>query len=177
MLAINKLIVREALRDLGVKEVGNNEGFDNEAFEKFLLETGWQKGWAWCVFAVKKWWLQAYAQYDSRKIHFINHKFSPMALTTWHNFKVDFIWETGNKPMIGAIAIWQTYVDGVGQASGHAAVVESYTRDEIVTIDGNTNAAGSREGQEVARKRRLRTFNIPEKGRHLVLKGFIYPHE
>jgi len=177
MHEINNLIVREAIRDLGINEVGNNEGFENAEFEQFLTDEGWKKGMAWCVFAVKRWWLKAYAQYDSRKIGYLRNLFSPMALVTYHRFSVDFVSEVGKLPRVGAIAIWQTYIDGVGQSTGHAAIVESYTRDEICTIDGNTNAAGSRDGQTVARKRRMRSFNIPEKGRGLVLRGFIYPHE
>lgn len=58
----------------------------------------------------------------------------------------------GNKPRVGAIAYYDTA--GLGRIS-HVGVVEKVLPDGAwYSLEGNTNAAGSREGRVVRRQRR-----------------------
>lgn len=170
---VNRYIVSAATSDVGIKEVGNNEGFSSPHFQEALERIGWKKGQSWCMYAVMKWWFYGFSQYNSLMINDLQALFSGLALKTWNNFKASDKFECNRIPKSGCIAIWQHYKNGEGTWQGHAAIVKSYTKDEIETIDGNTNKAGSREGQVVAIKRRQRNFNTYENG--LVLKGFIHP--
>jgi hypothetical protein len=90
---------------------------------------------------------------------------------TFRHFK-DLGW-TSKEPVLGAIAIWQKWKDGKATSSGHAAIVERWTDTHVITIDGNTNDKGGREGYIVADgKKRSLNFDA-RKG--LVLLGFIHP--
>lgn len=38
---------------VGIKEIGNNQGFDNKPFERMMKTVGWWPGAAWCAFSLK----------------------------------------------------------------------------------------------------------------------------
>lgn len=60
----------------------------------------------------------------------------------------------GDKPRVGAIVFYDTA--GLGRIS-HTGVVEKVFRDgSFYAIEGNTNAAGSREGRVVRRQKRTK---------------------
>ena len=75
-------------------------------------------------------------------------------------------------PEEGDIAVWLTYKNGKPTGTGHIAVVDAIGERMTMfqTIDGNTNAEGSREGDCVARK--WRKFKWAEMN-GLRLMGFI----
>jgi hypothetical protein len=55
-------------------------------------------------------------------------------------------WAKTPTPAVGAIVVWDH-----GGGLGHVGLVEGVYGDKLVTIEGNTNVAGSREGDGVYR--------------------------
>lgn len=193
MMSINQKIINRAMYYRGQQEIPGNQGFierdlhekiDDKTFQEKMELCGWEKGQAWCAYFVELVWKEAYA--GDPLVSLLDILFNAGALATWNNFsKSEFI--TDKKPEPGAIAIWQNYryvtipnyhdlknsrTELRGTWQGHAGIVIEVIKNEFVTIEGNTNENGSREGIEVARKIRLLSFDI-HKG--LVLKGFIHP--
>lgn len=54
----------------------------------------------------------------------------------------------------GAIVIWQQFKNGKGLWSGHAGIVIEKHPTYFITVEGNTNNTGGREGYIVAKKSR-----------------------
>jgi len=156
----------------GKTEKPNNSGFNDPAFEKELAAMGWLKGYAWCAYFTKLIYTKAYRNYPAQA-EFIRSKFNGGALATFNNVRNGNVFKISDKPVIGAIAVWQ---HGNGQ-SGHVGIVISFDlkANTMVCIEGNTNASGSREGDRVAVK--LRTIDRPRSASGLNLKGFILPIE
>lgn len=161
--------VRKARRLIGIDETGNNAGFDNAKFEALMKKYGWRKGWAWCMSFVRAMWMESYKHLRNDLGYLLSHS----TVTTWNNFVKNKSgkFETSQKPTIGAIVIWRKYAGGVATSKGHAGIVEKINNDgTIQTIEGNTNEAGSREGETIARKTRKLDFTNPNGLRML---GFI----
>lgn len=171
---IGNKIVKQAQQFLGVKEKKGNSGFDSEEVLELMVAAGWKKGEAWCMYAVEIVYRLVYARENSYIERDFDYLLSSSATQTLQNVKRSTKYRDliSDKPVVGAIAIWQNYVNGKPSWTGHGAIVESFTETEVSTIDGNTNAAGSREGDRWARKTRPLLF---EGVNGLVLKGFIHP--
>lgn len=172
MNEIVKSILDFASASIGQKEKPGNSGFVNAAFEKQMISVGFDAGEAWCCLFAELCWSQAHQKNPARLAQ-ISAMFTDSALATWNRAKLDKNFKTGLEPRAGAVAIWQH-----GQSwTGHAGIVTAYdpraNKDFFLTIEGNTNAAGGREGVEVAAKKRQLTFAV--KPNQLNLKGFIYP--
>jgi hypothetical protein len=174
---ITKLIVAEAKKYLGQREVKGNMGFVDKEFEEKMETIGFQKGWSWCALFVELVWRRAYAQFDASYDRILHHLHSAGAVKTFNNFKRSSLFVTTDKPQIGAIVIWQTYKNGKAHWSGHAGIVESVNAQDpvqFIAIEGNGSETGSREGTSVVRK--TRRNNIKSKvTRGLKVKGFIVP--
>jgi hypothetical protein len=120
---------------IGVKELtGRNDGV---AVEQFLKITGLGKGHPWCAAFVA--WV-----YNKANVNAIRSAFCP----NW------FIKAKLTKtPHMG---------DVVGiyfKALKRIAHIAFYDRSDgafVITVEGNTNAQGSRDGNQVARRRRLK---------------------
>ncbi len=157
--------VREkALSFVGEEEVRGNLGFKDEDFEKRMKEVGWEKGQAWCAYFIEL--IAVLSGFKDTNL------FSGSAVQTWNNFSSSS-YKTSQHPKIGSLVIWQNYKYRTAQWSGHAGVVVSVDkkRTEFVTVEGNTNSNGEREGYEVSL--RIRDLNFDMKN-GLNLKGFIY---
>jgi hypothetical protein len=175
-MKIQEVIKHIAISRLGIQEKPGNQGFQSGEYQRELETIGWKIGWAWCVFAAQEIWEKAYAATDSKVISQIRQYFTPSAVSTLKSFKNNehgFI--VSKEPGIGSIAIWQRYINGKADWRGHAAVVIGHDLLSITTVDGNSNHAGSREGDGIFKKTRELSFDIPEKGTRLVLIGFIHP--
>lgn len=180
-MMIVQQIIRIAKSFDGIKEVGNNEGWEDRFYKEFnrsfleLMKTvGWKETHAWCAYFAELVWKLGYAQLDSRMVLKLDKLFSASAVMTWNNFKKsDF--ECSHIPKPGAIVIWQSYKAGKQTSSGHAGVVIEVDGNAFISMEGNTNAAGSREGNQVAEKGHLLTVSKKENGLNLL--GFIYPKE
>lgn len=176
-MTINELILYNARRFLGQKEISGNLGFEDEKFESLMKDVGWQKNQAWCAYFTELVWKQAYENYDKSRIKELDKLFSAGAVKTYNNFK-NFGYTVNETPSVGAVVIWQYYKDRKPHWSGHAGIVTKIYSDDsdlFETIEGNTNSQGGREGIEVAKKERKLNFEPKLKG--LVLKGFIHPSE
>ena len=130
---------------------------------------GWQKGHAWCSYFAELVYRKAYSEVDPSQIDAIGQLFSPMAVDTFRRFKA-----TGHpvsdKPSVGDVVIWK---HGNGP-SGHAGIVIAVgPGNAFTTVEGNTNAHGGREGEQVAVKPRKtgQPFGVES----LNLVGFIRP--
>lgn len=163
-------IVQIATGYIGQREVSGNRGWRDKAFEAKMKATGWQSGHAWCAYFTELVWTEAYKGTDHAK-RFVS-LFSPSATATFSNFSGSQFYKTGTRPQPGALAVWRY---GTGW-KGHIGVVDAIVDSQTFTcIEGNTNAAGGREGVAVARKRRK--VALGGRGPGLNLIGFVYPPE
>lgn len=155
---------------IGQKEKKGNSGFESEAFEKELKNAGWYKGAAWCAFFVK---LVVLKLFTGELLKAVRSQFNGSAKQTFDNVKKAGIFETGTEPEDGCICVCLL---GYGP-SGHMYIVEKagVKENTATTIEGNTNASGSREGDRVARK--LRTNKRAFKSDGLNVYGYIYLRE
>ena len=144
--ALTARVLEVAAGEVGVKEVGINRG---ERVELYQATVGIPPGSSWCAAFVFFCFEQA-----ARDLGLVNplpktggvHKMfrrSPEPYRIFH-------------PLPGAV-----YFHDSGCGLGHAGIVESVAGDHIVGIEGNTNEAGDREGDGVARKvRRFAYINL-----------------
>lgn len=175
---INEIIVQEALKDLGKTEVQGNQGWNDAQLELEMKMTGWELGQAWCAYWAEKVWTAAYETYEPVMVNVLRKLFSANAVATWENFKASrFV--TSNRPVPGAVIIWQHMHDGkpsyVGDTTwirGHAGIVREIKENNFRTFEGNSNQDGGREGIEVASLYRDYDFG---KDKGLRLLGFIHP--
>lgn len=164
---------------IGETELPKNSGFTHAAFAAKMIDVGFQKGQAWCSYFGELCCIEA----APTKAAMLSALFDASAVKTLRNFeKAGYTKYTTSAP--GFIAIFQTYINGVADWTGHLCIVSEYLPSStpgvapmMRTIDGNTNDVGGREGYIVAEKTRKVTFEIPPTGRHLVLIGFINPEE
>ena len=134
--AIKQRVLNVARSQLGYAERGNN-------WTKYGLWYGLNNQ-PWCAMFVS--WVAAKARV-TRIIP--KHAYTPSG-AEW--FKDRGAW--GHKPRVGAIAYYDTA--GLGRIS-HVGIVEKVGNGWWYSLEGNTNAAGSREGRIVRRQRRTTT--------------------
>ena len=126
--------------EIGVREkTGNNDG---ERIEMYLKSTGLGKGYAWCA-AFVTWTFQ------QAGIKTVRSAYSP----DW--FKKNVVYIRGET---------KQYIAKKGDVFGlyfpekkriaHVGFIHSQEGDYYITVEGNTNQAGSREGDGVYKKRR-----------------------
>ncbi len=146
---INQLLTI-AKSQIGVREAtGNNDG---EAVECYLHYTGNKKGEPWCAAFIS--WVFGQAGYSQPRT-----AWSPSLFPKSRAVKT-----------IKPATVFGIYFKDKGRIA-HVGLVERQQHDWIYTIEGNTNSAGSREGDGVYRKlRHSRTIAAyanwlpPEKG-------------
>ena len=172
METIGGCILSYAKEFLGQKEIRGNQGFEDEDFDALMRHfTTFKNGHAWCVYFCWLCWQLSYDDF-AENFDIAKAEFSGGAVRTFRHFK-NIGW-TSEEPKVGSIAIWQKYKYGKATSSGHAAIVEYWDESFIITVDGNTNDKGGREGYIVAdNKKRSRSFKLKQNG--MVLQGFIHP--
>jgi|GEM_PF-340543 len=161
-LVVSKNSAKEAIRrrvkaiydsQLGVREAtGRNDGPQVEAYLRY---TGLGKGHAWCAAFVC--WVYGQAEVDNPKTAWAASLF-PHDKLVWPRAKV---LATGNPPVVGQapqLITKTTCVFGLYFPSlkriGHCGFIDEWGDKEVITVEGNTNDNGSREGDGVYRKRR-----------------------
>lgn len=127
----------------GVSEEPKNSNRGKKV-EEYLASVGLPGGNPWCM-AFVYWCVQKTC--DEMGAHNLMFR-SGHVLTVWQNTPVKF---KSHKPMPGDIFIMRFGTTG----AGHTGIVEKVDGLYIHTIEGNTNDDGSREGYEVARRRRM----------------------
>lgn len=138
-MTLEKQSLEIAKTQLGVQEIpkGSNSGPD---VEKYLKSVGLGKGYAWCMAFV--FWCVMEA---STKLKVANPLLKTGGVLKQWNARPLLRVET---PQAGDI-----FIIDFGKGAGHTGWVEAVlTGGRIQTIEGNTNSAGSREGQENARR-------------------------
>lgn len=160
---LQQAALRIALTQLGVKEQppGSNSGPEVSGY---LFAVGLNPGYAWCAAFVYWCFLKAA---ESLAIE------NPLCKTAgvlmhWNQAKgrgARLITRAQALTNPALIQPGQVMVMDFGGGKGHTGIVESVDAKTLTVtcIEGNTNAAGSREGIEVARKTR----------RIATLKGFL----
>lgn len=134
--------VDAATKEIGVREAGgNNRGTRVETYQR---AAGAHPGDPWCASFVVWCFDQAAASLGKR---------SPCprtagALALWHRAPAG---AQHHEPLAGSV-----FVMNHGHGQGHVGFVESVGPDLIYTVEGNTNDGGSREGDAVERRSRLR---------------------
>jgi hypothetical protein len=156
-------IVEIAKSYLGKKEKPNNSGFVDPEMERELREVGWVPGWCACILEVIVW-----KTYPEKK-ESIRGLFVPSAVNTYRNLlRVGY--KSSLVPTVGSLVFWQRIKEGVKQWQGHCGVVvEVISGTEFISVEGNTNESGSREGDGFYQKRR--TVKVVENGLQVI--GFI----
>lgn len=128
-------IVAIARQEIGIREkTGQNDG---KSVEGYLASVGLERGNPWCA---------AFVCWVFYRSGFNNPRsgWSPALFST--NVKTFEIKE-GN-----VLGIWFPNLKRIA----HVGLVERQEGNWILSIEGNTNSAGSREGDGVYRKRRLK---------------------
>ena len=117
------------------EETGNNDG---QNVERFLNATCQLDNAAWCA---------AYLSYCLQ----VNGHQTPNAPCWTPSFFVDArtIWKSGQERTFEPGDIFGIYFKSKGIVSHVGAVVEDFGDGWILSIEGNTNSAGSREGDGV----------------------------
>jgi len=168
---------------IGEKEKHNNRGFENPFLETKMKskQIGWRRGWPWCAAIVKLWVIEYYQQgnallTDEQKKYISS--LSVGVLRSYQSLKKTFpaLWSASPSP--DTIVCWQHYNNGRPTMFGHTGICTSSSivyddgREVFRTIEGNTNAAGSRNGDRVAVKERTVSRVAPNNG--LELLGFFH---
>lgn len=143
---VERALAQAAARVGTTEQGGNNRG---PWVARFLAAVGLGQGYAWCA-AFVTWTIK---QADELK-HFSFPK-HPASVLGWHE------WARAtnrlvSEPQRGDLFFW---LDG---STGHIGWITGVEGRTIETIEGNTNKAGSRDGDGVYRKRRT----IDELARH-----------
>lgn len=134
-------VVHVYTSQIGVRELtGRNDGAQ---VEQYLASTGFKKGAPWCAAFVT--WC-----FDQAGIKTVASAWSPAWFppgnTIFHKGKF-----TKSKPR-------QADVFGIYFAKqkriAHVGFIDRWGSDYVITVEGNTNRAGSREGDGVYKKRR-----------------------
>lgn len=159
-------VIAEARKWEGTKEISGNQGFENEHFQHLMEICKWDMGQAWCAYFAELCWTVPTFSGKSKYRQIMLDLLSAGAVATFNNFRNDKsgLFKVDDVPVPGAIVIWQSHKNGKASWTGHAGVVVSVDGDKIITIEGNTNADGGREGIEVA--------EMKDKDRHDLTKAF-----
>ena len=140
----------------GIKEIGNNQGFDNKHFERMMLDVGWWRGAAWCAFALK-------LVYKLAGIETTVTGWSPTAYNKRHIIFTDGKLREPIRPGDSGTLSYAKYRNNPKRfkAIGHAFIVKKTVGNSaVVTGEGNTDGNGSREGNGFYEKIRPLNANI-----------------
>lgn len=154
---------------VGQTEIKGNMGFTNPDFEQRMETVGWRPSYQWCALFTELVWHESF-QGDDKMLKLIKDKFSASAYKTYLNF--DKVGMTSKKAEVGAVVIWRQFKRGVAQWTGHAGIVTEVHKDHFISIEGNTNDVGGREGYIVATKKRKYNTEVYN---GLALVGFVNP--
>jgi hypothetical protein len=143
-------IIQVASKYLGQKE-GSGNTFDAQTpLGKLVKAAGQNNGEAWCAYFAEGVCLEAYPERKDQ----IQKLFSASAVQTFARFK-DAKFVISQYPVLGSIVIWQRFKEGQPTWQGHVGIVSKVISNvNFESIEGNTNSAGSREGDSVQVKKR-----------------------
>ncbi len=129
---------------IGVREQGTNAG---KAIEAYLRYTGLGKGHPWCAAFVC--WVYGQADVSNPKSAWSPSLF-PKSKLIWQK-QSPIVRHGGSSPQTGDI--FSIYFPDKGRIA-HTGFVDKWDKNWVITVEGNTNLSGAREGDGVYRKRR-----------------------
>jgi hypothetical protein len=166
---LERTILETAQSFIGQKEISGNMGFKQPFFLRLMESIGWKKSWPWCSLFCKLVYTESYKKLglDPKTI---TKYVSPSVQGTRSNFiKAGYPLITDWKHVKpGAYISWVSSSD---RTKGHTGILVEFIENgnRMITIEGNTNSEGSREGDSVAKKTRTATVGS---GRGLILQGW-----
>lgn len=157
-------IIDTARKYVGQKESAGNKFNDNTELGKRLHSAGQKDGEAWCAYFGEAICTEAYPD----KVKDIQKLFSSSAVQTFKNFvAADFT--VTSVPMPGSLVIWRKYENGKPLWSGHFGIVSEVNSPMFKSVEGNSNAQGSRDSDSVVENTRQERYNA----NGLTVMGFI----
>ncbi|WP_317899427.1 CHAP domain-containing protein [Aurantibacillus circumpalustris] len=140
--AKRQAVIDTALSQVGVREAtGKNDGRE---VEKYLKIVGLGKGYAWCA-AFVSW------DYKVNRITTFKTAWAPAWFPENRILFKGTVLKINTTPQPGDLGgLW------INKRIGHVFIIYAWGDKTVKTIEGNTNEAGSREGDGVYIKRRLR---------------------
>lgn len=132
---VREAVIETAIGEIGVREVGSNRGED---VEKYLASAGFGGGYAWCAAFVN--WV------------YIQHDIPTPNSAAW---SPSWFPQSRVSDDIVRGDVFGVYFRSKGRIA-HVGLIEENHGEFVYTIEGNTNEAGSREGDGVYRKRRVK---------------------
>ena len=165
-------IISAARAYVGQKEKARNSGFYSPGFEQAMRHSGWYAGAPWCGFFCRLVYMEAgceiaYIPAGEKKDRpyvtgsAVKSMVEADKAGNWHAIAVP-----------GSIAIWRNFAKGRPTDTGHMAIVTEVRDSHFLTIEGNTNPEGGREGYAVCEKTRSFKWMSTDGMR---LMGFIHP--
>lgn len=143
-------VIDTARKYLGQKEGQGNTFDDSTPLGKLVKLAGQKNGEAWCCYFGEGVFCEALPEKEPE----LRKLFSANCFQTYVNF-LQAGYKCSLKPVPGALVIFQYLVNGVLTTRGHAGICETVISEtQFTCIEGNTNEAGSREGNTVAVKTR-----------------------
>jgi hypothetical protein len=123
---------------------GRNDGAE---VEKYLASTGLGKGYPWCAAFVA--WC-----FDEAGVHAIHSAWSPSWFPRSATIYTKGRRDNQNPERADVFGIFYRHLDRIG----HIGFIHDWPAgsDYVITVEGNTNNAGSREGDGVYKKRRVK---------------------
>lgn len=139
---VRTAVTKTYTSQIGVREAtGHNDG---KAVEMYLKYVGLGKGYAWCASFVC--WVLGQNKVSNPHSGYCPDLFSPKRRVWQRNQK------NNGTPMPGDV--WGLYFPDKKRIA-HVGFVDKWDAKITTTVEGNTNEAGSREGDGVYRKRRI----------------------
>ncbi len=130
--------------EIGVREkTGKNDG---PRVAEYLRYTQLGEGYAWCASFVS--WVFGKAGYDQPRTPWTPALF-PAKRTIWKQGR-----SIGKHPPPQTGDVFGLWFNNLGRVA-HAGMIDQWDDKYAITVEGNTNASGSNEGDGVYRKRRL----------------------
>lgn len=162
-------IIAAAKGYIGQQEIQPNQGFKDPSFLAKMRARGWEAPQPWCGYFAKQCWVDGYES-NPDLLAKVKSLSNGGALSTLENWKANSD-QVSKIPVPGAVIIFE---EGNGP-NGHAGIVIAVSGNIIMTIEGNTNNDGSREGYEVAQKTHDITKPFNPNGLNIV--AYIHPME
>ena len=174
-MGIREAIIELASKDVGIKEIMQNKGWEGEdgsILREEMENIGWKEGQAYCAFWSKKIWVSAYRLLGAEDIAGnIRRILSGNAQECYKKAQIARLRVNGD-PAPGAIGVMELG----GTSRGHTVIVKRVINGTLIeTYEANTNISGQREGDGIYIKRRNVSFVKKTDG--LYFLGFIHPVE
>lgn len=136
-------IIKTAKLYEGIKEIGNNQGFTNDAFQYMMSSVGWKSGEQWCAYFCKAVYSNALPEWKTDFAKSLNGS-SQQSFNNVKAGKSKHLHIVTSTPAIGDIVIWVNKSDA---SKGHAGIVIEINGNQFTCIEGNVNYKPATSGE------------------------------